>query len=53
MYIHERDNWTNFHWDNTQVTLLVEEATQKIGMLYGRLSGLGFDDSLRAMAESL
>ncbi len=53
MYIHERDNWTNFHWDNTQVALLVEEATQKIGMLLGRLSGLGFDAHLRTMAESL
>ncbi len=53
MYIHERDNWTAFRWDNDSVALLLEEANRKLGMLYGRLSGLGFDSKLRAMAENL
>ncbi len=53
MYIHERENWTEFRWDNDSIALLLEEANRKQGMLYGRLNGLGFDSKLRAMAENL
>ena len=53
MYIHERENWTDFRWDSTQVTLLVEEASRKQGLLLGRLGNLGFDNRLKAMAENL
>ena len=53
MYIHERENWTNFRWDTSQVSLLQEKVFRKQGMLYGRLSSLGFDSKLRAMAENL
>ena len=53
MYIHERDNWTNFRWDPSQVSLLQEKVFRKQGLLYGRLSSLGFDSKLRAMAENL
>ena len=53
MYIHERDNWTNFRWDASQVSLLQEVVCRKQGLLCGRLSSLGFDSKLRAMAENL
>ena len=53
MYIHERDNWTNFRWDTSQVSLLQEKVFRMQGLLYGRLSSLGFDSKLRAMAENL
>ena len=53
MYIHERDNWTNFRWNDSQVSLLLEVLCRKQGLLYGRLSSLGFDSKLRAMAENL
>ena len=53
MYIHERDNWTNFRWNESQVSLLLEVICRKQGLLYGRLSSLGFDSMLRAMAENL
>ncbi len=53
MYIHERDNWADFRWDDTQIILLQENVFRKQGMLYGRLSSLGFDSKLRAMAENL
>ena len=53
MYIHERDDWTNFRWDNSKVSLLQEIVFRKQGMLYGRLGSLGFDSKLRAMAENL
>lgn len=53
MYIHERDNWTNFHWDELQISVLQEVVCRKQGLLYGRLSSLGFDSKIRAMAENL
>ena len=53
MYIHERDNWTNFRWDASQVSLLQEKVFRKQGLLYGRLSSLDFDSKLLAMAENL
>ena len=53
MYIHERENWTYFRWDTSQVSLLQEKVFRKQGLLYGRLSSLGFDSKLRAMAENL
>ena len=53
MYIHERDNWTEFRWNATELTALLEEVNRKQGLLYGRLSSLGFDSKLKAMAENL
>ena len=53
MYIHERDNWTDFRWDASEVSLLQEKVFRKQGLLYGRLSSLGFNSKLRAMAENL
>ena len=53
MYIHEYDNWPNFRWDNKQIALLLDKASRAQGLLYGRLSNLGFDDKLKAIAENL
>ena len=53
MYIHERDNWTTFRWNVTELTALLEEVNRKQGLLYGRLASLGFDSKLKAMAENL
>ena len=53
MYIHERDNWTAFRWSASELTVLLEEVNRKQGLLYGRLSSLGFDSKLKAMAENL
>ena len=53
MYIHEKDNWTNFRWDASKISILQEVVFRKQGLLYGRLSSLGFDSKLRAMAENL
>ena len=53
MYIHERNDWTNFRWDTSQVSLLQEVVFRKQGLLNGRLGMLGFDSKLRAMAENL
>ncbi len=53
MYIHERENWTDFRWDASEVSILQETVCRKQGLLYGRLSSLGFDSKLKAMAENL
>ncbi|MGM9694394.1 MAG: Fic family protein [Alloprevotella sp.] len=53
MYIHEKEDWTNFRWNESQVSLLQEVVCRKQGLLYGRLTSLGFDSKLRAMAENL
>ncbi len=53
MYIHERNNWTAFRWNATELTALLEEVNRKQGLLYGRLASLGFDSKLKAMAENL
>ncbi len=53
MYIHERDNWTAFKWDASELTAILEKVCRKQGLLYGRLASLGFDSKLKAMAENL
>ena len=53
MYIHERDNWTTFKWDASVLTAILEKVNRKQGLLYGRLTSLGFDSKLKAMAENL
>ena len=53
MYIHESKDWPNFRWDDTKVSLLVEDICRKQGVLVGRLSSLGFDSKLKAMVENL
>lgn len=53
MYLRERDNWTAFKWDAPSLTAILEEVSRKQGLLYGRLSLLGFDSKLKAMAENL
>jgi len=53
MYIHERDDWTAFRWNASELTAILEEVNRKQGVLYGRLASLGFDSKLKAMAENL
>ncbi|MDO5035902.1 MAG: Fic family protein [Porphyromonas sp.] len=53
MYIHERDDWTAFRWDATELAIIQEEVNRKQGLLYGKLASLGFDNKLQAMAENL
>ena len=53
MYIHERENWTAFRWNASELTSLLEKVNRKQGLLYGRLASVGFDSKLKAMAENL
>ena len=49
MYIHEREHWTAFKWDASQVARLLDDVCRKQGLLYGRLNALGFSNKLKAM----
>lgn len=53
MYIHERENWTNFYWDNAKVTPILASVRHLQGRLLGRMESLGFDFIERATLESL
>ena len=43
MYIHEKDNWTNFVWDNEAIYPLLVKIRYLQGNLLGKMQNLGFD----------
>jgi len=43
MYIHEKNNWTNFVWDNEAVYPSLVKTRYLQGNLLGRMQNLGFD----------
>ena len=53
MYIHERENWSNFRWSDLAIVLLIEKVSIMQGVLIGRLDTLGFENKLVAMSENL
>ena len=53
MFIHELDNWTQFAWDHGKVDAKLAEVSQALGYMHGRLSMIGFDEQLKATAESV
>ncbi len=53
MYIHERENWYNFVWDNEKILPILASVRHLQGKLLGRMESLGFDLIERATLESL
>jgi len=53
MYIHERQNWTNFVWDSDKLSPVLASVRYLQGRLLGRMESLGFDFIERATLESL
>jgi len=53
MYIHERESWTNFVWDNVKLSPILASVRHLQGRLLGRMESLGFDFIERATLESL
>ena len=53
MFIHELENWTQFVWNHEKVDAKLAEVSQALGYLHGRLSLIGFDEQLKATAESV
>ena len=42
MYIHQLNDWPNFHWDMNVLAELLEVVQLKRGKLLGRMESLGF-----------
>lgn len=53
MYLHQRDNWTDFTWDNDKLLPVLASVRHLQGRLLGRMESLGFDFIERATLESL
>jgi Fic family protein len=49
MYIHELQDWPQFHWDKERIARILPEIRHKQGRLIGHMEALGF--SLRQEAE--
>ena len=53
VYIHEKENWTDFTWDNKKVMLKLGEARNQQGRLLGKMESLGFDLQNEALLNTL
>jgi len=52
-YIHNRENWNEFTWDNKKVLLILSETRNLQGKLLGRMESLGFDLQNEAILNTL
>ncbi|WP_421919642.1 Fic family protein [Marinifilum sp.] len=52
-YIHNRDNWTDFNWNDKKVLLKLSETRNLQGKLLGRMESLGFDLQNEAILNTL
>ena len=53
MYIHQRENWYNFVWDNQKILPILASVRHLQGRMLGHMERLGFDLIERATLESL
>lgn len=53
MFIHERENWTDFRWDANQLIEPLAQVNRETGFLAGRLSAIGFDEQLYTVARTI
>lgn len=53
MYIHQRENWTDFVWNNDKLLPILASVRHLQGRLLGHIESLGFDLIERATLESL
>ena len=52
-YIHHRDDWTDFTWNDKKVLLKLSETRNLQGKLLGRMESLGFDLQNEAILNTL
>jgi Fic family protein len=53
IYLHEKENWTDFTWDNRKVMIKLGEARNQQGRLIGKMESLGFDLQNEAVLNTL
>lgn len=52
-YIHQRDDWPEFRWDEAALAARLAAVRHRQGRLLGRMEGLGFDLRNEAMLRTL
>ena len=52
-YIHQKDNWPNFTWNNDEFVNLLSEARNLQGRLIGKMESMGFELRDEALLETL
>jgi Fic family protein len=52
-YIHQRNNWPNFTWNNDEIIILLSDARNLQGRLYGKMESFGFELRDEALLETL
>ncbi len=53
IYIHEKDNWTNFTWNEKLVSKKLAETRNLQGRLLGKMESLGFDLQNEAVLNTI
>jgi len=53
IYIHKKENWTDFTWDNKKVMIKLGEVRNLQGKLLGKMESLGFDLQNEAVLNTL
>ncbi len=53
MYIHQQDNWPQFHWNQEGLSALLAAVRHRQGRLIGRMEALGFRLREEAVLETL
>lgn len=53
MYLHNRENWTDFRWDNDKLLPLLGRVRNLQGRLLGRMSAVGFPLQGEAMLATI
>ena len=52
-YIYQQDNWTDFKWDDKQISVLLASVRNLQGRILGRMSSLGFDFQTEATLDTI
>jgi Fic family protein len=52
-YIYQNENWTDFTWNDKQISVLLAQVRNLQGRLLGKMSGLGFDFQAEATLEMI
>jgi Fic family protein len=52
-YIHEREDWPQFRWDDARITRLLGEVRHRQGRFIGRMEALGFHLRTEAVLATL
>jgi len=53
IYIHEKENWTDFTWNYKKVMIKLGEVRNLQGRLFGKMESLGFDLQNEAILNTL